>query len=191
MSIHKHDLYTYSAVTILSSLLCVLIHRWLFWTDLGEEPKIERISMDGRNRTTIISTGIMQPKGLAIDYDTHTLFWCDAVQDRIESSNFDGSHRAILLEGRIIYDPFSLAFFNGSLFWSDLVVGAVYALSVADPEEYRFVRIILDTDLSGIKVVSESRQAEGERRIVIGTCLNTSDECAWHIKQCSTTMSAQ
>ena len=144
------------------ALLCVLIHRWLFWTDLGEEPKIERLSMDGTNHTTIISTGITQPKGLAIDYDTRALFWCDAVRDRIESSNFDGSHRTILLEGGIIFDPFSLAFFNGSLFWSDLVVGAVYTLRVDDPQENGFVRTILDMDLSGIKVISESRQAEGE-----------------------------
>ena len=154
---------TVIACPCISSLLCDSIHRWMFWIDLGEESEIERVSMDGTNHTTIISTDIVQPTGLAIDYDTLTLFWCDAALDRIESSKLDGSHRAVLLEENIIFHPLSITFFNGSLFWGDWVVGAVYTLRVANPEENGLVRAILGMELSGIKVVSESRQAEGER----------------------------
>jgi len=39
----------------------------MFWTDWGDQPKIERAGMDGSQRTTIVSTSLLTPNGIAID----------------------------------------------------------------------------------------------------------------------------
>ena len=49
--------------------------RWLFWTDWGEYPRIERIGMDGSLRQTIISTKIYWPNGLALDIPTKRVYF--------------------------------------------------------------------------------------------------------------------
>ena len=74
----------------------IVPYRWLFWSDLGDNPKIGRISMDSTNCSTIISSDIVWPSSLAIDYKTLTLFWSDVYLDLLESSNFDGTNRTTL-----------------------------------------------------------------------------------------------
>ncbi|CAI8033011.1 Low-density lipoprotein receptor-related protein 4, partial [Geodia barretti] len=146
---------------------------WLFWTDWGGSPKVERMSMDGTAHTTIISTDIVWPSGLAIDYATHTLFWSDASLDKLESSDFDGQHRRILLERRFIFYPFGLAFFNSTLYWGDWVVGFVYRLSVVDPTDYNYVRPVLESEPTGLKVVSKVNQPQVET-----PCSTANGECS-------------
>ena len=104
----------------------LIIHnlRWMYWTDWGSEPRIERASMDGSNRTTLHTTNLRWPNGLTIDYDSQTLYWVDAFLDRLESSRTDGSGRT-LLSTRHIYHPFGLTFNQGDLFWSDWQLNAI------------------------------------------------------------------
>ena len=118
--------------------------------------------MDGTAHTTIISTDIVWPSGLAIDYQTHTLFWSDASLDKLESSDFDGQHRQILFERQFIFYPFGLAFFNSTLYWGDWVVGFVFRLSVIDPTDYNYVAPVLESEPTGLRVVSELNQPHGE-----------------------------
>ena len=141
-----------------------LAHRWLFWTDWGENPKLERMSMDGTAHTTIISSDIVWPSGLAIDHHTQTLYWCDASLDRLESSDFNGEHRTILMERQFIFYPFGLAYFNSTLYWGDWVVGFLYRLSVVDTTDYNYVRAVLESEPTGLRVVSRMNQPKGKRR---------------------------
>jgi hypothetical protein len=39
----------------------------MFWSDWGENPKIERAGMDGSHRTVIISETVRWPNGLTLD----------------------------------------------------------------------------------------------------------------------------
>ena len=119
------------------------------------------MSMDGSGYTSIISTDIVWPSGLAIDYQSQTLFWSDAHLDRLESSDFNGQNRLILLERRFIFYPYGLAYFNGTLYWGDWVVGFVYKLTVADPEDHNYVWPVPEMEPTGIKVVSKTNQPPG------------------------------
>lgn len=56
----------------------------MFWSDRGrrdgmisESPRIERASMAGSNRTTIVSSGLSLVPALAIDFKENFLFWAD------------------------------------------------------------------------------------------------------------------
>ena len=71
--------------------MCVCnIHRIMFWADWGDNPKIERANLDGSDRVAIVTTDLGYPNGLALDYESNRLYWCDAKLDRIEYVDFDG-----------------------------------------------------------------------------------------------------
>lgn len=56
------------------SLLC----SYLYWTDWGYPAKIERATLGGNFRTTIINSSLTTPNGLSIDYEERMLYWADA-----------------------------------------------------------------------------------------------------------------
>ncbi|XP_033116102.1 low-density lipoprotein receptor-related protein 4-like, partial [Anneissia japonica] len=79
-----------------SGIACHPIKGYLFWTELGNKypPKIERSSMSGANRTTIV-TGLSEPRSIAVDITTNRIYWTDnrAADIKIESSDLNGNNR--------------------------------------------------------------------------------------------------
>ena len=63
-----------------------LLHlfRYMYWTDWGEVPKIERADLDGMERVVMVNTSLGWPNGLALDYDERKIYWGDAKTDKIE-----------------------------------------------------------------------------------------------------------
>uniref|UniRef100_A0A3Q2WR41 Low density lipoprotein receptor-related protein 4 n=1 Tax=Haplochromis burtoni TaxID=8153 RepID=A0A3Q2WR41_HAPBU len=91
---------------------------FMYWTDWGANPKIERAGMDASNRIVIISSNLTWPNGLAIDYETKRLYWADAGMKTIEYGNFDGSDRQVLI-GTQLPHPFGLTVHEDKLYWTD------------------------------------------------------------------------
>lgn len=88
------DNYKNLAVNLLMLLFIVyIIFRFMYWTDWGEVPKIERAGMDGSSRFIIINTEIYWPNGLTLDYQEQKLYWADAKLNFIHKSNLDGTNR--------------------------------------------------------------------------------------------------
>lgn len=65
----------------------------MFWTDWGRNPRIERASMDGTLRTTIVRDKVYWPNGLSIDYPNKLLYFADAYLDYIDFCDYNGNHR--------------------------------------------------------------------------------------------------
>ena len=43
----------------MAGIICsIFLYRWMFWTDWGNKPKIERSYMDGTNRKVIVNTDL-------------------------------------------------------------------------------------------------------------------------------------
>jgi len=94
--------------------------RWLFWTDWGENPRIERIGMDGTMRQTIISTKIYWPNGLALDIPTRRVYFADSKLDFIDFCNYDGTGRTqVIASNHYLLHPHSLTVFEDDIFWTD------------------------------------------------------------------------
>lgn len=94
--------------------------KWLFWTDWGENPRIERIGMDGTNRSTIISTKIYWPNGLALDIANRRIYFADSKLDFIDTCLYDGSKRIQVLAGsHYLLHPHSLTLFEDTMYWTD------------------------------------------------------------------------
>lgn len=58
----------------------------MYWTDWGENPKIERANLDGQERHILVNTSLGWPNGLALDLQEGKLYWGDAKTDKIEVS---------------------------------------------------------------------------------------------------------
>lgn len=47
----------------------LLLHRYLFWTEWGQNPCIGRSRLDGSDQVTLVNSGIMWPNGISLDYE--------------------------------------------------------------------------------------------------------------------------
>lgn len=65
----------------------------MFWSDWGQNPRIERASMDGALRQVIVSTKVYWPSGLTLDYTTHRVYFADAYLKYIDYCDYDGNNR--------------------------------------------------------------------------------------------------
>ncbi|XP_053385857.1 low-density lipoprotein receptor-related protein 2-like [Mercenaria mercenaria] len=94
--------------------------RYIFWSDWGQYPRIERAGMDGSGRTTIVSTNLYWPNGLSIDYPTRRLYFADAKLDSIEFCNYDGSgRRKIILRPNFLLHSHDIVVFADLIYWTD------------------------------------------------------------------------
>ncbi len=75
----------------------------IYWTDMGafgvNDGSIERVDLDGRNRTTIVPKGgTHTAKQLQLEKKSGKLYWCDREGMRVMRSNLDGSKIETLVQ---------------------------------------------------------------------------------------------
>lgn len=70
--------------------------RFLFWTDTGIQPKIERSLLDGSKRKVLVWSGILYPVSIAVDVHSNTIFFTDSARETVESCDLEGNARRIL-----------------------------------------------------------------------------------------------
>ncbi|RXG71249.1 Low-density lipoprotein receptor-related protein 4 [Armadillidium vulgare] len=90
---------------------------YMFWSDWGNESKIERAALDGSNRTVIISSDIGWPNGLVIDTQNSFIYWTDAQRDTVEKSDLNGENRVQLLNK--LHHPFGITLMDQHVYWTD------------------------------------------------------------------------
>ncbi|XP_021574471.1 nidogen-2 [Carlito syrichta] len=94
--------------------------RMVYWTDVAGRT-ISRASLElGSEPETIVSSGLISPEGLAIDYFRRTMYWTDSGLDRIERARLDGSERKVLFHTDLV-NPRAIAVdpIRGNLYWTD------------------------------------------------------------------------
>ena len=109
-----------------NSFICRLVNifssfsRYLYWTDWGREAAIERIGMDGdpTTRQKLITSDIIWPNGLTLDFAQNKMYWVDSKLKRLEVANMDGSERKLLVHNGLSR-PFALTNFENTLYWTD------------------------------------------------------------------------
>ncbi|XP_068166712.1 very low-density lipoprotein receptor [Antennarius striatus] len=90
----------------------------MFWTEIGNEVKIERAGMDGSERKAVVNSSLGWPGGVAVDAISNRVYWTDVRLKAIGSASLDGDDIRIL-QMEDSKNPFSLTVFNDLLFWSD------------------------------------------------------------------------
>uniref|UniRef100_A0A2C9M4X3 DUF5050 domain-containing protein n=1 Tax=Biomphalaria glabrata TaxID=6526 RepID=A0A2C9M4X3_BIOGL len=92
--------------------------RTIFWTDWGQNPRIESASYDGTNRQVLISTDIRWPNSIAIDLDNNRLYYVDGTLGKIESSDLSGNDRQILFRDNGAHF-YGIDVFGGYIYYTD------------------------------------------------------------------------
>ena len=67
----------------------------MYWSDWGDAPAIEKMSMDGLpgTRKQLITTDIVWPNGLSLDLPQNKIYWIDAKLKRMEACDLTGGNR--------------------------------------------------------------------------------------------------
>lgn len=79
----------------------------MYWTDWGENPKIECANLDGQERRVLVNTSLGWPNGLALDLQEGKLYWGDAKTDKIEVSHLRWSTELLSAGGGTVLQPSS------------------------------------------------------------------------------------
>jgi hypothetical protein len=94
--------------------------RFLFLTDWGKNPRIERCSMDGQQRLTIVNDSIQMPLGLTLDLIREEVYFTDRHLNYIEVVNYNGEYRRkIIGNTHFLHAPTSITIFEHYLYWYD------------------------------------------------------------------------
>ncbi|XP_067120265.1 very low-density lipoprotein receptor-like isoform X1 [Centruroides vittatus] len=96
------------------------IYNNIYWTDTGKDT-IGASDLQGRNRKTLISTGMDEPRAIVLNPLEGWMFWTDwGEPSKIERAGMDGTHRKVIVSTDIKW-PNGLAIDLDSkrLFWVD------------------------------------------------------------------------
>ncbi|XP_071951521.1 low-density lipoprotein receptor-related protein 2-like [Antedon mediterranea] len=111
-----------------SGIACHPSQGYLFWTELGDKypPKIERSTMAGNNRITIVD-GLTEPRSIAVDTILDRIYWTDnnATAIKVESSDLDGNGRRTEIS-----EPKSLGVFDSIAVDEDYIYVVLHHISL-------------------------------------------------------------
>lgn len=133
----------------------------LYWTDWGSIARVERASMDGKGRTSLVDTDLVAPYGITIDYGEQKIYWLDAILDKIEYSNTDGTGRVTLTtlpEGAGLGTPYSLTLDGEYLYWTEWDENSLFSVHKTLGGNVTQILSGLLVNPNGIQTVSASRR---------------------------------
>lgn len=52
--------------------------RYIYWSSWGTNAKIERATLGGNFRESIVNSSLVWPSGLTVDHEEDLLYWTDA-----------------------------------------------------------------------------------------------------------------
>ncbi|XP_060065626.1 low-density lipoprotein receptor-related protein 1-like [Ylistrum balloti] len=151
----------------------------LFWSDTGIQPKIEQARLDGTKREIFVDTNITAPFGLAIDYETNTLYWCDNNLNKLESIDIVTRTRKILISPDQMNSCMALTLFEEYVYWLEGdVSGKIKRAKKTDGSGVEEVKTNLGPDMQDIKAYHTQRQqGDNPCRVDNGGC----QEFCFHI----------
>lgn len=101
------------------------MYSFVFWTEWNGSPsRLMRSKMDGSNPLTVVNLDNQKPTHLTLSADSGYLYWVDANSGSIQRIKYDGTRYEVVW--RDIGQPFGVAVYQQSVFWSDVIEGMIY-----------------------------------------------------------------
>ena len=158
----------FSCLKIICALSSLYIS-FLFWRDWGTAA-IERCTLAGSDRKALITSNIVWPSGITVDYTNKRLYWIDAHYDTITSIDYNGGQRIKIFEDTSLdvspFHGFDLDIISDILYWTDWSQNSIYGLKQTKPSGTVFRSIPIQSNRSskgvmGVVAVHSSRQPTG------------------------------
>ncbi|KAH9508813.1 hypothetical protein Btru_050124 [Bulinus truncatus] len=99
------------------------LNRKIYWTDWGYQPKIESADYYGSNRRTLADSNLKWPDSVTIDMKDHKLYFVDGGRGAIESMDFNGNGRRVILQDSSI-QFFSMDLQGDYIYFTSMYSGA-------------------------------------------------------------------
>ncbi|XP_072435638.1 low-density lipoprotein receptor-related protein 2a isoform X2 [Chiloscyllium punctatum] len=131
---------------------------YMYWTDWGTNPKIERATLGGSFRIPIINTNLVWPNGLTIDYEDQKLYWADGSLRKIERCSLTGTDREVIVSTAIY--PFAVTLYDEYLYWTDWNTRSIYRVNKHDGADQTVMIQNLPNRPMDIHVMSENKQQQ-------------------------------
>ena len=138
--------------------------RFLFLTDWGSSPKIERATLAGTQRTVLVDLrNVTQywPNAVIVDYTEDRIYWIDAWIDAIESCDLYGKHRRKLtnrIHPSFNMFPFDFTVYDDILYWSDWNTDSIERLNLTTAAYLGGLGILTSDRVFGVALLDDSRQ---------------------------------
>uniref|UniRef100_A0A8C9SXP4 Low-density lipoprotein receptor-related protein 2 n=1 Tax=Scleropages formosus TaxID=113540 RepID=A0A8C9SXP4_SCLFO len=143
---------------------------FMFWTDWGTNPRIEKASMDGKVRSTIISDKLYWPNGLTIDYPNKLLYFADAYLDFIDYCDYNGNNRKqVLASDLVLQHPHAITIFEDFVYWTDRYTNRVIRANKWHGQNQTVILYNIPQPM-GLVVLHPARQPAGVNRCANSPC---------------------
>lgn len=136
----------------------------MFWADWGYPPRIERASLAGENRTTLVdlrSSSQYSPNAVFVDYTEDRVYWIDAYRDVIDSTDLNGQNRQLLsgdIHPSLNMIPFDFTVYGDTLYWSDWNTESIERLNWTSADYIGGLVSLKSNQPYGIALLDQSRQ---------------------------------
>lgn len=147
---------------------------YMFWTDWAPgNASVSRANLDGTAVKRLFVEPVVEwPNGITIDHIAERVYFVDARQDYIGSSDFDGQKfKRLISQNNWVSHPFAVAVFKDNMYWDDWKESMIF---VADKDHGLGISPIMG-ELSGLmdlKVFAHSIQ-QGTN-----ACANNTKACS-------------
>lgn len=68
----------------------------MFFSDNDPNSRIEKATLDGRDRVVIVHRGLSRVLALTVDLDNKKLYWADYGRQTLEGCDYDGANRRVI-----------------------------------------------------------------------------------------------
>lgn len=150
---------------------------FLFWVNFVSPPAIVRMSRDGLERKTIVNSSLEDPVALTVDATENALYWSDLGTKKIETCDFNGNHRRVLVSNPAI-QPTSLAIFGAHLYWIDRELKSIERVEKSSGQQRSsvFSKLAVPTDLAVVDAMDTSPSSLACK---VRAVPSVRDELAW------------
>ena len=80
---------TLNTAVHITMYMYVSVCRLMFWSSQGRRPRIMRSALDGTSKTAIVTKGLDDPNGIAVDYEKEIVYWVDGNADTLEMIHYN------------------------------------------------------------------------------------------------------
>ncbi|KAF4026407.1 hypothetical protein G4228_018431 [Cervus hanglu yarkandensis] len=153
-------------------------NRYLFWSDYGQNPKIERSFLDCTNRTVLVSDITATPRGLALDHSSNYIYWVDDAVDLIARISIEGGDSEVIRFGSRYPAPYAITVFGNSIIWVDRNLKKILQAS-KEPNRADRPTVIRDNIdwLRDVTIFDQSVQPRSPAELNNNPCLENNGGC--------------
>ncbi|XP_044737265.1 sortilin-related receptor-like [Chrysoperla carnea] len=129
---------------------------YIFWTDWSyDSPSVNRANCDGSNIKRLFKKPTVKwPNAIAIDFIAERIYWADAGNDYIGSSDLDGkAFKKIITESIYAQHPYGIGVFKEKVYWDDWKRQSIYSADKDDGTDLNKIDFDLKRQMD-LKVVA-------------------------------------